>query len=297
MIEIQEITYRYPKSRENALNGVSLPIVEGAALGLLGPNGAGKTTLMSLLAGLLPVQGGQILFDGVPLGRLPAKERQRISLVPQDFAFYPLLSVWDNMRFFAALYAVRDEGYLKTLLEQAGLAEHRAKLAKHLSGGLKRRLNFAIGLINRPKLIFLDEITVGIDPESRRFILDSVAALTQQGITVVYTSHYLQEIELLCRDIALLYGGRLVYRSGLHEVLRQGGQSGLALRTVPPLPDAELAALQGRRAADGTLHFDTDAPAELLAALQNKGYAAEACRFGFASLESFYLDFLAKQAT
>ena len=138
---------------------------------------------------------------------------------------------------------------------------------------------------------------MGIDPESRRFILDSVAALTQQGITVVYTSHYLQEIELLCRDIALLYGGRLVYHGGLHEVLRQGGQSGLALRTVPPLPDAELAALQGRRAADGTLHFDTDTPAELLAALQNKGYAAEACRFGFASLESFYLDFLAKQAT
>ena len=297
MIEIQEITYRYPQAQENALNGVSLPIVEGAALGLLGPNGAGKTTLMSLLAGLLPVQGGQILFDGVPLGRLPAKERQRISLVPQDFAFYPLLSVWDNMRFFAALYAVRDEGYLKNLLEQAGLAEHRAKLAKHLSGGLKRRLNFAIGLINRPKLIFLDEITVGIDPESRRFILDSVAALTQQGITVVYTSHYLQEIELLCRDIALLYGGRLVYHGGLHEVLRQGGQSGLALRTVPPLPDAELAALQGRRAADGTLHFDTDTPAELLATLQDKGYAAEACRFGFASLESFYLDFLAKQAT
>ena len=264
---------------------------------MLGPNGAGKTTLMSLLAGLLPVQGGQILFDGVPLGRLPAKERQRISLVPQDFAFYPLLSVWDNMRFFAALYAVRDEGYLKTLLEQAGLAEHSTKLAKHLSGGLKRRLNFAIGLINRPKLIFLDEITVGIDPESRRFILDSVAALTQQGITVVYTSHYLQEIELLCRDIALLYGGRLVYHGDLHEVLRQGEQSGLALRTVPPLPDAELAALQGRRTADGTLHFDTDTPAELLAELQNKGYTAEACRFGFASLESFYLDFLAKQAT
>ena len=103
MIEIQEITYRYPQARENALNGVSLPVAEGAALGLLGPNGAGKTTLMSLLAGLLPVQGGQILFDGVPLGRLPAQERQRISLVPQDFAFYPLLSVWDNMRFFAAL--------------------------------------------------------------------------------------------------------------------------------------------------------------------------------------------------
>jgi len=118
MIEIQEITYRYPQAQENALNGVSLPIVEGAALGLLGPNGAGKTTLMSLLAGLLPVQGGQILFDGVPLGRLPAKERQRISLVPQDFAFYPLLSVWDNMRFFAALYAVRDEGYLKRLSDR-----------------------------------------------------------------------------------------------------------------------------------------------------------------------------------
>ncbi|WP_225748421.1 ABC transporter ATP-binding protein [Eikenella sp. Marseille-P7795] len=297
MIEIQEITYRYPGAREETLRGVSLPVAEGSALGLLGPNGAGKTTLMSLLAGLLPVQGGQILFDGVPLQKLPAKERQRVSLVPQDFAFYPLLSVWDNMRFFAALYAVRDEGYLKNLLAQTGLSEHRAKLAKHLSGGLKRRLNFAIGLINRPKLIFLDEITVGIDPESRRFILDSVAGLTRQGITVVYTSHYLQEIELLCRDIALLHGGRLVYHGGLHDILRQGAESGLSLRTEPPLPDGELAALQGRRAADGTLHFDTAAPAELLAALHARGYTAQACRFGFASLESFYLDFLAKQAT
>jgi len=151
--------------------------------------------------------------------------------------------------------------------------------------------------VTQADLDYVGSITVGIDPESRRFILDSVAALTQQGITVVYTSHYLQEIELLCRDIALLYGGRLVYHGDLHEVLRQGEQSGLALRTVPPLPDAELAALQGRRTADGTLHFDTDTPAELLATLQNKGYTAEACRFGFASLESFYLDFLAKQAT
>lgn len=297
MIEIQEITYRYPQARESALQGVSLAVAEGAALGLLGPNGAGKTTLMSLLAGLLPLQGGRIAFDGVPLDKLPASARQRVSLVPQDFAFYPLLSVWDNMRFFAALYAVRDEGYLKNLLEQTGLAEHRAKLAKHLSGGLKRRLNFAIGLINRPRLIFLDEITVGIDPESRRFILDSVAELTRQGITVIYTSHYLQEIELLCRDIALLHGGRLVYHGILQDILRQGVQAGLSLRIEPALPDGELSALGGRRAADGTLHFDTAEPAELLAKLNAQGYRVQACRFGFTSLESFYLDFLAQQAT
>lgn len=161
-------------------------------------------------------------FDGVPFAKLSKKQRHQISLVPQDFAFYPLLTVWENLKFFAALYDVRDKSYLLELLAKVDLTSHKNKLAKHLSGGLKRRLNFAIGLINRPKVIFLDEITVGIDPQSRQFILDSVAALKEQGVTVIYTSHYLQEIEQLCDKLVLLNEGNLIYQGSVQGILEEG---------------------------------------------------------------------------
>ncbi|WP_109078596.1 ABC transporter ATP-binding protein [Aggregatibacter kilianii] len=222
MIKIQNIQHRYPNAEKNALNAVNFDIQSASTIGLLGPNGAGKTTLMSLLAGLQQVQQGEIYFDGVPCAKLSKKQRHQISLVPQDFAFYPLLTVWENLKFFAALYEVKDKNYLQALLEQVDLTVHKNKLAKHLSGGLKRRLNFAIGLINRPKVIFLDEITVGIDPQSRQFILDSVKALKQQGVTVIYTSHYLQEIEQLCDKLVLLNEGELIYQGSVQGILQEG---------------------------------------------------------------------------
>lgn len=222
MIVIHNLNHQYPNALTPALQNINLHIEQGSAVGLLGPNGAGKTTLMSLLTGLQAVQSGQILFDGVPFEKLTKVQRHQISLVPQDFAFYPLLTVWENLKFFAALYDVSDKKWLAALLEKTGLTAHQSKLAKHLSGGLKRRLNFAIGLINRPKVIFLDEITVGIDPQSRQFILDSVADLTKQGVTVIYTSHYLQEIEQLCDKLVLLNEGRLIYQGSVQGILSEG---------------------------------------------------------------------------
>lgn len=222
MIKIIELNHSYPISKSSALYRINLDISPSSTIGLLGPNGAGKTTLMSLLAGLQSVQQGEIYFDGVPLAKLSKKQRHQISLVPQDFAFYPLLTVWENLTFFASLYDVRDKSYLLELLTKVDLVTHKNKLAKHLSGGLKRRLNFAIGLINRPKVIFLDEITVGIDPQSRQFILDSVAALKQQGVTVIYTSHYLQEIEQLCDKLVLLNEGNLIYQGTVQGILEEG---------------------------------------------------------------------------
>ncbi|WGE91004.1 ABC transporter ATP-binding protein [Actinobacillus genomosp. 1] len=219
MIEINNLNHQYPNAQTQALRNVNLHIPQGSAIGLLGPNGAGKTTLMSLLAGLQSVQQGEILFEGVPFEKLSKQQRHQISLVPQDFAFYPLLTVWENLKFFAALYDISDKNWLFELLEKTGLTTHKSKLAKHLSGGLKRRLNFAIGLINRPKVIFLDEITVGIDPQSRQFILNSVAELTKQGVTVIYTSHYLQEIEQLCSQLVLLNEGKLIYQGDLQEII------------------------------------------------------------------------------
>ena len=222
MIHIRNIIHTYPNSETPVLKNINLFFKQGSAVGLLGPNGAGKTTLMSLLTGLQAVQSGQILFDGVPFEKLTKVQRHQISLVPQDFAFYPLLTVWENLKFFAALYDISDKKWLAALLEKTGLTAHQSKLAKHLSGGLKRRLNFAIGLINRPKVIFLDEITVGIDPQSRQFILDSVADLTKQGVTVIYTSHYLQEIEQLCDKLVLLNEGKLIYQGSVQGILSEG---------------------------------------------------------------------------
>ncbi|QPB43497.1 ABC transporter ATP-binding protein [Rodentibacter haemolyticus] len=219
MIKIKNLNHYYPNAQTAALCNVNLHIQQGSAVGLLGPNGAGKTTLMSLLTGLQSVQQGEILFEGVPFDTLTKQQRHQISLVPQDFAFYPLLTVWENLKFFAALYDIADKNWLLELLEKTGLTAHKSKLAKHLSGGLKRRLNFAIGLINRPKVIFLDEITVGIDPQSRQFILNSVAELTKQGVTVIYTSHYLQEIEQLCSQLVLLNEGKLIYQGDLQKII------------------------------------------------------------------------------
>lgn len=219
MLIVNQLSHTYPNAQAPALQNVNLHIRQGEAVGLLGPNGAGKTTLMSLLAGLQAVQSGQILLEGVPFAQLSKRQRHQISLVPQDFAFYPLLTVWENLTFFAALYGIKKKARLEFLLEKTGLSAHRHKLAKHLSGGLKRRLNFAIGLINQPKIVFLDEITVGIDPISRQFILDSVAELTQQGVTVIYTSHYLQEIEQLCQRLVLLEQGEIRYQNALKTII------------------------------------------------------------------------------
>ena len=294
MIQIQSLSHRYPGADADALSGVSLNIGKGECWGLLGHNGAGKTTLMSLLAGLQEVQCGNILFNGKPMRRMSRTERQKIGLVPQDFAFYPQLSVWDNLLFFASLYKMRDKGRLNALLAQTDLTAHKHKAAKHLSGGLKRRLNFAIGLINAPELVFLDEITVGIDPQSRRFILDSVEVLTRSGVTVVYTSHYLPEIEQLCSKIALLQQGRLVYQGGLGELLASQTQR-VRFITDPMLPPEQLAALQAQPAdGHGMMETVLDA-AEVYAALQRSGVQIRYFQQGHGTLEAFYLDFLRRE--
>ena len=294
MIQIQPLSHRYPRDAAPALDNVSFDIADGECLGLLGHNGAGKTTLMSLLAGLQPVRHGAVLFDGKPLHRLSRAERQKIGLVPQDFAFYPQLSVWDNLLFFASLYKMRDKNKLRGLIEQAGLQEHAHKAAKHLSGGLKRRLNFAVGLVNAPQLVFLDEITVGIDPQSRRFILDSVADLTRQGVTVVYTSHYLPEIEQLCSKIALLQHGHLVYQGSLNALLAAQAQT-VRFVTEPTLPPKTLAVLQAAPLDNrGMMQTQQDAAA-VYAALQQSGTQIRYFQQGHGSLEAFYLDFLRRE--
>ena len=284
MITIRHLSHRYPHARSLALDDISLNIRPGDCLGLLGANGAGKTTLMSLIAGLQQVQQGEIALDG-QAQRSRAQQRQ-LSLVPQDFAFYQELTVWDNMRYFAALYDLHDPGHLRQLLAQTDLLSQQQQRAKHLSGGMKRRLNFAIGLINRPRLLFLDEITVGIDPESRQFILDSVAELRHNGVTILYTSHYLQEIEQLCNTLAFLHRGRLIHQGALSALIHSHT---LQLATQPALSAQACAQLGGTLDAHGNACFADAEATHLLATLAAQGYTLLRCQFGYHSLESFYL--------
>ena len=264
---------------------------------MLGPNGAGKTTLISHLAGLLPIQSGTILLDGTPLAAARRERPTRITLAPQEYAFYPMLTVAENLACFAA--ACRLKGDKKRTRIAACIAftqlERFAKTrAEHLSGGLKRRLNLAIALLPEPELILLDEPTVGVDPQSRAFLLDAVKALAAQGCTVLYTSHYIEEIEAIADDVAILDNGRLLRAAPLPELLAEGGAQ-MALRLEGPV-EAALALLanfgsvQARQDGEITLNLNADAtPAGVLQAIAAAGATLHMARYGSHDLERLFM--------
>jgi ABC-2 type transport system ATP-binding protein len=238
MLVIDGVSYHYRDAAAPALQTVSLNIPANAVYGLLGPNGAGKTTLISLLAGLLATTQGTILFDAQPLGAIRAADPRSIALVPQDYAFYPMLTVHENLRFFAGALGLSGK-QLKARIESAiafaRLEQVIAKRAEQLSGGLRRRLNLAIGLLGEPKLLLLDEPTVGVDPQSRHFLLDAIAALPASGTTVIYTSHYMEEVEAICQKIAIIDQGQVLCEGSLSDILCSP-EPVLELNLSRPLP-------------------------------------------------------------
>ena len=240
MLLIDGVSYRYRDAVTPALQNVSLNIPATGVYGLLGPNGAGKTTLISLLAGLLTAAVGQISLHGQALATVRASNPRSIALVPQDYAFYPMLSVSENLRFFAGALGLKKPE-LQTQIDYAisfsRLEQVVSKRAEQLSGGLRRRLNLAIGLLGQPQLLLLDEPTVGVDPQSRHFLLDAIAALPATGTTVIYTSHYMEEIEAICQKIAIVDQGQVLTEGTLDDILRPDGAV-LELHLAAPLPEA-----------------------------------------------------------
>ncbi len=213
MIDVRGLTFRYPGATVPALDALTLSVREGSLFGLLGPNGSGKTTLISILAGTLPLRTGGVKIGGHDLKADRAAVQSLCALVPQEYAFYPTLTVAENLLFFADVQPIphgERHARISEALAIAGLENAGAERAERLSGGMKRRLNLAIGLLNHPRVLLLDEPTVGIDPQSRHFILESIKGINARGTTVVYTSHYMEEVESLCDDIGILDGGRLI---------------------------------------------------------------------------------------
>jgi len=210
-----------------AVDGVGFHIDAGETYGLLGPNGAGKTTTISMIAGLLERDAGEVTVDGGPMGTHAVRAKAALGYVPQDLAIYPDLSARENLVFFARLYGMSTAEAKRRsaeVLEVTGLADRAGDQTKKFSGGMKRRLNIGIGLLHRPKLLILDETTAGVDPRSRNAILGSVEALSGQGIAVLYTTHYMEEAERLCDRVGVIDHGKLIAEGTRAELVSLVGE-------------------------------------------------------------------------
>ncbi|MDD9957035.1 MAG: ABC transporter ATP-binding protein [Anaerolineaceae bacterium] len=211
-----------------ALADVDLAIRRGEIYGLLGPNGAGKTTLISIISGLMAPDSGQVVIGGHDLNRDPLSARGLLGVVPQELALYEDLSARQNLRFFGRLCGLRGpelEQRVDETLEFVDLADRQRERASRFSGGMKRRLNIGIGLLHRPQLVYMDEPTVGVDPQSRRRILDSVLRLrADHGMTVLYTTHLMEEAQELSDRVGIIDHGRLIAEGTVGDLVLQAGE-------------------------------------------------------------------------
>lgn len=227
MIEIKNLVKRYGDLM--ALDHLNLTIHEGEIFGLLGPNGSGKTTAINCLLSLLKYDKGEIQILGKPMTPTAYDLKQQIGVVPQNIAVFDELTVYENIDYFCGLY-VKDKTKRKQLVEEAiaftGLEDFQKMRPKKLSGGLRRRLNIAAGIAHKPRLLIMDEPTVAVDPQSRNKILEGITQLNQQGTTVIYTSHYMEEVEQICSRIAIMDHGRIIAqgtKEELKKLIKTGG--------------------------------------------------------------------------
>lgn len=211
ILEMNHVVKRY--GSKLSVDHLNLSVQKGEIFGLLGPNGAGKSTTISMIAGLLSMDQGEIRLDGISVKERPLDVKRKIGLVPQDLALYETMSAADNVTFFARLYGLRGKKLKERVqesLEFVGLQDKAKDAPSTFSGGMKRRLNIACALSHRPDLIIMDEPTVGIDPQSRNHILESVRTLNKMGSTIIYTSHYMEEVAAISNRVAIMDQGRII---------------------------------------------------------------------------------------
>lgn len=223
-IQINNISFKYPGKDQPFLQDFNLTIPKGKRFGLFGPNGSGKTTLMKLMTGLCIAQHGSIQLLGNDIQKTGVSVKQLFGLVPQDFSFYHELSPKENLQYFGALTGLnKNDIKLQTsfLLNILGLMKEQHTPVKKFSGGMKRRVNLAIGVIHTPEVLFLDEPTVGVDVQSRTAIIQYLKELNENGTTLIYTSHQLVEAEELCDEIALIDDGKIIAHDQLENLLSQ----------------------------------------------------------------------------
>ena len=290
-----------------AVQDISFSIARGEILGLLGPNGAGKSTTISMLSGLIQPGSGQILMDGLDIQRHMNTIKTRIGLVPQDLALYPTLSAWDNLIFWGQIYGLRGKALKQRaaeVLEIVQLTDRAHDPVDEYSGGMKRRVNLAVGLLHRPEILFLDEPTVGVDPQSRNAIFESVEALNRAGLTVIYTTHYMEEAERLCHRVAIMDHGQIIALDTPTNLARSQGQGMIRISILDGLIDAveeqvgRLPLVKQVNRRDHTLDIQVqDAQKALIEVLQvTQGLTAQVVSLEIlnASLETVFLNLTGK---
>ncbi len=245
-----------------AVKGITFDIKEGEIFSLLGPNGAGKTTTISMLSTLYAPTSGDAIIGGHSITKEPMAVKQVIGVVPQDLALYEDLTAKENLIFWGQMYGLGGKSLnsrVDEVLEQIGLVDKAKNRVKTYSGGMKRRVNIGVGLLHKPRLLFMDEPTVGIDPQSRRAILDTVKDLNKQGMTVLYTTHYMEEAQELSNRVGIIDHGELIALGTQDELTRQVGETETLILHIGENEDPEalakaVSAVEGVQKADVTDH-------------------------------------------
>ncbi|MGV6829757.1 MAG: ABC transporter ATP-binding protein [Flavobacteriales bacterium] len=224
LIVIKKLAKKYKGSDFYSVNNLDLAIYEGEIFGLLGPNGAGKTTLISLLCGLIKPTSGFFEIDGLTFKTNKNQLKQIIGIVPQEYALYPSLTANENLSYFGSMYGLKGKTLdqkIKQSLEILGLADFSNKKTETFSGGMKRRVNLIAGILHNPKVLFLDEPTVGVDVQSKNVILQFLKKLNQNGTTIIYTSHHLNEAQDFCNRVAIIDHGKLISIGSSKQLIQQ----------------------------------------------------------------------------
>jgi ABC-2 type transport system ATP-binding protein len=231
MLKVSNLHKCYGK--REVVRGVSFHVRKGESFGLLGPNGAGKSTTISMISGLISSDHGDVEVGGVSVNKNPMEVKKKIGVVPQDIALYPTLTARENLKFWGRMYGLRGSEVNKRtdeVLEIVGLTDRANEKIEGYSGGMKRRINIGAALLHKPELLIMDEPTVGIDPQSRNHILETVKQLNKAGMTVIYTSHYMEEVEYLCDRIAIIDHGQVIAIGTKNELCnRLAGRSSIHL--------------------------------------------------------------------
>jgi ABC-2 type transport system ATP-binding protein len=292
MLTLSDLHFRYKGAPSPALSGVSFNVDRGEIVGLLGPNGAGKTTLISHLAGLLPLQQGSIFLDESSLADSRKKMPSRIAIAPQEYAFYPTLTVSENLQCFGSIQSTQAlQQRIDRALVFSQLEDFRNQQAQKLSGGLKRRLNLAIATLSDPEYLLLDEPTAGVDPQTRAFLLDSVRQLADTGVGIIYTSHYMEEVEALADKVVILDHGRILQQGSLNTLLAQGqpllkfSQTGLDDKTLQQL----LSPYGTLKLPDQILLHPESTPSQILSRLEQAGAEITYAEFGRFNLGQLFM--------
>lgn len=288
MIEAKNLEKRYGELQ--AVGGVSFSIEPGEAFGLLGPNGAGKTTSIHMLVGVLAPDAGEVRIEG-RLDPTQPEVRKKIGVAPQELAIYEELTGHENIEFFARLYGLSGSKLKERIdwgLEFAGLTDRRNDRSATYSGGMKRRLNLACAVVHEPNILLCDEPTVGVDPQSRNHIFDSIEELRRGGCTLIYTTHYMEEAERLCDRVAIMDHGKVLAENTVEGLIAEHGGSS-RIEAVLAQPPADPTALNGT--LEGShLSIETAEPFAAIADLGRQGVEVESLRIDRPDLERVFLN-------